>query len=113
MSSDRERDRLLDIVENAQYVADYLNGMGFKQFAGSRMTVDAIERCLQRITEAVIRIGEERMAAVAPEVPFHALRGLGNRLRHEYDMIDHEIIYAAAVNDVPRLAERCRAALDE
>lgn len=113
MSSDRERDRLLDIVENAQYVADYLNGMGFKQFAGSRMTVDAIERCLQRITEAVIRIGEERMAAVAPEIPFHALRGLGNRLRHEYEMIDHEIIYAAAVNDVPRLAERCRAALDE
>ena len=113
MSSNRERDRLLDIVENAQYVADYLNGMGIKQFAGSRMTVDAIERCLQRITEAVIRIGEERMAAVAPEVPFHALRGLGNRLRHEYDMIDHEIIFAAAVNDVPRLAERCRAALDE
>jgi uncharacterized protein with HEPN domain len=113
MSSNRERDRLLDIVENAQYVADYLNGMGFKQFAGSRMTVDAIERCLQRITEAVIRIGEERIAAIAPEIPFHALRGLGNRLRHEYDMIDHEIIYAAAVNDVPRLAERCRAALDE
>jgi len=113
MSSNRERDRLLDIVENAQYVADYLNGMGFKQFAGSRMTVDAIERCLQRITEAVIRIGEERIAAIAPEIPFHALRGLGNRLRHEYEMIDHEIIYAAAVNDVPRLAERCRAALDE
>jgi uncharacterized protein with HEPN domain len=113
MSSNRERNRLLDIVENAQYVADYLNGMGFKQFAGSRMTVDAIERCLQRITEAVIRIGEERIAAIAPEIPFHALRGLGNRLRHEYDMIDHEIIYAAAVNDVPRLAERCRAALDE
>ena len=113
MSSDRERDRLLDIVENAQYVADYLNGMGFEQFAASRMTVDAIERCLQRITEAVIRIGEERIAAIAPEIPFHALRGLGNRLRHEYEMIDHEIIYAAAVNDVPRLAERCRAALDE
>ncbi len=58
MSSERERDRLLDIVENAQYVADYLNGMNFEQFAESRMTVDAIERCLQRITEAVIRIGE-------------------------------------------------------
>ena len=113
MSSDRERDRLLDIVENAQYVAAYLNGINLQQFAGSRMTVDAIERCLQRITEAVIRIGEQRMVTIAPEVPFHALRGLGNRLRHEYDMIDHEVIYAAAVNDVPRLAERCRTALGE
>jgi uncharacterized protein with HEPN domain len=113
MSSERERDRLLDIVENAQYVADYLNGMNFQQFVESRMAVDAIERCLQRITEAVIRIGEQRMAAIAAEVPFHALRGLGNRLRHEYDMIDHEIIFAAAVHDVPRLAERCRVALGQ
>lgn len=111
MSSDREHDTLLDIVENAGFVAEYLNGMDLQHFAASRITVDAIERCLQRITEAVIRVGEERMAAIAPEVPFHALRGLGNRLRHEYDMIDHEILYAAAVYDVPRLAERCRAAL--
>ncbi|MDM7956164.1 HepT-like ribonuclease domain-containing protein [Blastomonas sp.] len=112
MSSNREHDRLQDIIENAEFVADYLADMTLQQFSASRMTVDAIERCLQRITEAVIRIGEERIATIAPDVPFHALRGLGNRLRHEYDMVDHEIIYAAAKNDVPQLAECCRAALD-
>ncbi|MFN3475687.1 MAG: DUF86 domain-containing protein [Blastomonas sp.] len=111
MSSSREQDRLQDIIENAEFVASYLDDMTLQQFCGNRMTVDAIERCLQRITEAVIRIGEERIAIIAPDVPFHALRGLGNRLRHEYDMVDHDIIYAAARNDVPRLAECCRAAL--
>lgn len=113
MSSSREQDRLLDIVDNAGYVADYLGGMTLQQFAASRITVDAIERCLQRITEAVIRLGEERMSTIAPDVPFHALRGLGNRLRHEYDMVDHEILYAAAKGDVPRLARQCLAALSQ
>jgi uncharacterized protein with HEPN domain len=113
MSSSKEQDRLQDIVENAMFVAVYLADMTLEQFAANRMAADAIERCLQRITEAVIKIGAERMAIIAPEVPFHALRGLGNRLRHDYDMVDHEILYSAAKNDVPQLSARCLIALGQ
>lgn len=66
MSSRSERLLLLDIVENADAVAEYLAGLQFAGFEGDRMRVDAVERCLMRITEAVIRIGSERMAESCP-----------------------------------------------
>ncbi len=111
MSSNREEQRLLDILDNVTAVQSYVANMSFADFTRNRFVVDAVERCLQRITEAVIKIGHDRMAIIAPEVPFDALRGLGNRLRHDYDVVDHEIIYATVKHDLPLLATRCTNAL--
>lgn len=62
MSSDeREALRLQDIVDNIDRIESYLAGCDFDAFARDDKTIDAVERCLQRLTEAVIRIGPERM----------------------------------------------------
>ena len=37
-----------------------------------------LEPCLQRIAEAVIKIGPARIAEIAPMLPMHKVRGLGN-----------------------------------
>ena len=54
MSSSRETLRLHDIVENIDRIWRYTDGLDFPAFVGDPKTVDAVERCLQRITEAVI-----------------------------------------------------------
>lgn len=66
---------------------------------------------LQRITEAVIKIGPERMAAVSPSLPVDAVRGLGNVLRHDYDRVDLRTIYVTVTDSLPRLRVDCAAAL--
>jgi uncharacterized protein with HEPN domain len=85
--------------------------MGFADFAADHRTIDATERCLQRITEAVIKIGPDRMQAIAPAIPVAAVRGLGNILRHEYDKIDVRSIYNTVVDDLPGLRAACEQAL--
>ncbi len=75
------------IVENAESIFRYTEGMDFAQFEEDRKTYDAVERCLQRITEAVIRLGDQAEILI-PEVPWHRVRGFGNRLRHNYDSIE-------------------------
>lgn len=75
------------------------------------MRVDAVERCLMRLTEAAIRIGEERMARVAPDTPMHQLRGLGNILRHAYDGIDAAVVWNTVVDDLPGFREACEQSL--
>ena len=52
--------------------------------------VDAVERCLARITEAAIKVGAEGIRRAAPDQPFEQIRGLGNILRHAYDVVDPE-----------------------
>lgn len=71
MLTERQRLRLEHIIENAERIEGYVAGLGYQDFAADQKTVDAVERCLARITEAAIRVGEEGMAEVAPDVPAH------------------------------------------
>ena len=83
MFTERQRLRLEHIVENAERIASYVDGLTYEDFASSPIVLDAVERCLSRITEAAIRLGEEVMASVAPDVPPHVYRGFGAAaLRH-------------------------------
>lgn len=111
MSSSREESRLTDIIDNIEKVEGYVGDSDLDEFVNRPMLVDACERCLQRITEAAIKIGEDRMGEIAPQIPFHVLRGLGNVLRHEYDLIDDAIVYETVKQDLPPLKAACEAAL--
>lgn len=111
MLTERQRLRLEHIIENAERIAGYVDGMTFEEFANRPMVFDAVERCLARITEAAIRAGDEVMASIAPEVPPHVYRGFGNALRHDYDQIDARTIWLTATKDVPLLSEACKRAL--
>ena len=112
MFFEREKGWLDDIVENCDRVSTYISGMNGDAFRKDWKTIDAVERCLLRITEAVIRIGPERMAEIVPSLSQQELRGLGNRLRHEYDDIDLSIIFTSAKYDLPPLRDACAEFLE-
>ena len=111
MLTERQRLRIEHIVENAERIASYVVGLDYAGFAADSKTIDAVERCLARITEGAIRAGDETMANIAPDIPTHIYRGFGNTLRHDYDQIDPHTIWQTATNDVPTLREACERAL--
>ena len=49
---------LADIVENAERIELYLEGMNRQTFERDGKTRDAVERCLERICEAAHRLGD-------------------------------------------------------
>jgi uncharacterized protein with HEPN domain len=110
---DEERERLGHSVANIERIGRHLAGRSFEQFEADQLLVDAVERCLQRITEASIRIGAARMAQIAPDVPFGEVRGLGNILRHDYEKIDLATVWDTVRHDLPALRAACAAALDK
>ena len=112
MSSRGEALLLNDIIENADRIACYLQDLNLPLFEADPMRIDAVERCLMRLTEAAIRIGPERMTQIAPDLPMRQVRGLGNRLRHAYELIDLRTIWDTTTTSIPALREACRAALE-
>lgn len=86
MPSERPARRLEDIIENAQAIQRYTDGMDEAAFREDHKTYDAVERCLERISEAASKLGDLAPALV-PDQPWQEIRALGNRLRHEYDII--------------------------
>ena len=107
MSTDREALRLQDIVDNIARIESHVAGMDYAAFAADEKTIDAVERCIQRITEAVIKIGPERMAAISPLTSVDAVRGLGNTLRHDYDGVNLGVIWRTVRESLPVLKCDC------
>jgi uncharacterized protein with HEPN domain len=110
LPSDKATRRLLDIIENGEAIARYTNGMDGTAFEGNDLVSDAVERCLERISEAVAKLGDQA-AALLPTQPWHKIRAFGNILRHEYDDILKDRLWDVVQNDLPSLVEASRAAL--
>lgn len=113
MPSRRTTLRLQDIVEDADRIASFVDGMTLDQFTVDERTIFAVERLLQRITEAAVQIDPADAKQIGSGLPVAQMRALGNRLRHEYRDIDRRIIWEIARDEVPSLRVACVAALDE
>jgi uncharacterized protein with HEPN domain len=105
MPSDVPHERLQDIITNIDRLRGHLRGLtpGLKLDGKTR---DAVERCLERISEAAKKLGaimEERQ----PRVSWRGIRGLGNVLRHEYDEVDDSTITRIVEQELGPLREAC------
>jgi hypothetical protein len=111
MLSERTKERLRDIIEDAGRVGAFLDGMTLADFLASERTLFAIERLLQRITEAAIQIDPADIERLRADLPIAQMRGLGNRLRHEYRDLNRAIVFEIAQREVPALAVAAEIAL--
>ena len=111
MLSDRTRERLRDIIEDAGRIDVFLDGMTLNDFLASERTLFAVERLLQRITEAAIQIDPTDIQHLRADLPIGKMRGLGNRLRHEYRDLNRAVVFEIARSEVPALAVAAEIAL--
>ena len=93
---------LTDIRDAISSIEQFTEGMDFEKFREDPKTIAAVERKLQVISEAAIRIGE-RAEALCPGLPWQNIRGIGNWLRHQYDRVDVETIWNTVERDLPPL----------
>ena len=112
MSSRRTELRLRDIIEDARRIETFIDGMSLTEFRANERTLFAVERLLQRITEAAIHIPASEAQTIGFRVATAELRAFGNRLRHEYRDIDPSIVLDIARIEVPALRAEAENALD-
>jgi uncharacterized protein with HEPN domain len=103
---------VVDILDNIERIEGYISGLERDSFARDGLRRDAVERCLERICEAGIRLGD-RAPTLMPDQPWQAIRGLGNRLRHAYDRIDFAVIWTLLIERLPELKRDATAALQK
>jgi len=91
---------LRDILEAINHIEVFLAGMSFEAYKADPRTKFAVERQMQVIAEAAVRLGEEA-ESIAPGPDWKGFRGMGNILRHAYHRIDDELIWNAATDELP------------
>ncbi len=111
MTSSKPTTRYQDIRHNVAKIKDYLaRGGGLDNVLSEQsMAYDAIRMCFLEISEAAVKLGA--LAELhEPEIPWGAIRGFGNHLRHGYDEMDLNAI-ERAVADLDRLDAACERAV--
>ena len=91
-------------------IEQFTSGMDFEALRSNPMAVAAVERKLQIISEAAIRLREEA-EILCPGQPWRDIRGIGNQLRHAYERIDLVTIWSAVTDDLPPLKAAVQRAL--
>lgn len=110
MSSDPEERAavwLADIIDAGTSVAEWTADVTFDGYLADKNLRYATERALMIVAEAAKR-ATARAVDLPAEVPWPAVRAMGNVLRHEYDALSDEDVYVAATRELPGVVVACR-----
>lgn len=107
----RERLYLTDIVEAADSIRGFLEGVTEPEFLGNDLLQSAILQKLTIIGEAASRLSRTFWDA-HPEIEWRDIVGFRNIAVHAYFAVEWPIVWIAATEDAPVLRDKISAILD-
>ena len=99
-----------DILESIYKIDNYTKGIDIKAFKSNSMLIDAVVRNIEIIGEATSKIPDEIKNKFS-EVPWVKLKGIRNRIVHDYFGVDVEIIWKIIEKDLVELRQQIEIAL--
>lgn len=107
MTEREYRDYLNDMIEAADMVASFIEGITKDQFLSDKKTQFAVVRALEIIGEASKKVPES-IRTYYPDLPWKEIGGMRDKLIHDYFGVNDEVVWETAVNDVPVIAARLK-----
>lgn len=102
---ERDTQALLDMFQSAELVLVYLKDVTESDFYRNVQVQDAVIRRLLVVGEAASRVSISTQNNL-PDVAWPQMRGMRNRLVHEYDGIDLVIVWQTTQTVLPTLIVR-------
>lgn len=96
------KERVQDILDAISEIQSFTRSLNFEKFRSDVKTIRAVELDFIVIGEAVNQIPEEIQEAY-PQVPWHLMRGMRNRLVHIYFSVDPRLLWDTIQNDLPAI----------
>ncbi len=100
MSNDQEI--ILDLYHALNQILIFTQNMNKQEFINDEKTQSSVLYQLVIMGEAVNRLSE-KFKNQYPQIPFNEIRGMRNRVVHEYKEVDCDIIWEAIQKDIPEL----------
>ncbi len=92
MINDRTDDRLGHILSAIEAIGEYVSGKSIEDFRRDRLCADAVERNIERISEAARHLPDD-LKKDHPDIPWRAIADIGNVLRHAYEQVSDERVW--------------------
>jgi uncharacterized protein with HEPN domain len=109
---DRQSDYLRHIDEATGAAKRLAGSHSYESSCQDDIAVAAMERFIERISEASQRVAPA-LKDRHPHVPWSDVAGIGNIIRHDYDEVDHSILWHIATVELDPLEAAVRALLTD
>lgn len=109
---DKTNSYLYDIKIACDRIQQFIEGMDLTKFTINFMCQDAVIRRIEIIGEASIKI-DPLFQEKHSEIPRYLMRGMRNRLIHDYNEIDIELVWQTIQNDIPDLKQKIERILED
>jgi len=109
--NERDELRLRHVLDAAERIVTYLQGVDQASFLSNRMLQDAVIRNLEVIGEACANLSPG-LTQANPIIPWHRASGIRNRLVHGYFEVDLRVVWQTAQESLPSFVQQVRALLE-
>lgn len=109
--NDETRKNLIDILQAAEEIQDFVSGISFKAYQNSSVTKRAVERDFEIIGEALNRIKYTDDELLEKISEHRRIIGFRNILIHGYDIVDEAIVWQAVTHHLPILVREIKEIL--
>lgn len=103
---------LEDILSSVNKILEYTKDLKFTEFEQTPMIIDAVARNIEIIGEAAARTPEDIQNKFV-NIPWVQLKGIRNRIVHEYFNVDCTIIWYIVENELSSLKDNIKNALKD
>lgn len=107
-----EREWLQDILDAAHEISSYVLNCSLQAFVDDSMRRNATLQQFTVIGAAAARLSAD-LKGLYPEIDWPVLIGFRNVIVHGYFRLTWKIVWDTATNDIPKLATRVSAILEE
>ncbi|MBD2328620.1 DUF86 domain-containing protein [Alkalinema sp. FACHB-956] len=98
----RDLQFLLDMLQSAKLVVTYVGQCKKAEFINNIQLQDSVIRRLLVIAEAARRVSEATRQTL-PDIAWQEINGMRNRLVHEYDDVNLNIVWDVIQSEIPPL----------
>ncbi len=111
--NDETRKNLIDVLQAAEEIQDFVRGMDFKAYQNNHVTQRAVERDFEIIGEALNRTKNSDSKLLQKISEHHRIIGFRNILIHGYDVVDEAIVWQAVTKHLPILVREIKEILSD
>ena len=110
--SDRDRIILQKVVEYATDALEYINGCSFDSFSTDKKTISACAFTVGQIGELAGNISEDTRQT-HESIPWRSIRGMRNRIVHDYEHVDLIVLWGTLTESLPELISMLSSLLSQ
>lgn len=100
----KDKALLQKIAGYIREINGYVCGLTFERFMADRKTISAVAFCVSQIGELAKEVTPDTQQ-MNPQIPWKSIRGMRNRIIHDYESVDLSVLWATVTKSLLTLLE--------